>query len=378
VQKLSELAVGFARAVDASGVDTPVSAVSTFARALEIVGLERPGVVFWAGHSVFVRRHDDTELYAAAFNAFFGEIPLLSVPRPSAQTQPVRRADDAVANPDEDTSDERTLSLARYSSVELLRDKDFASCTPEELAQLHHLMEAMRHRSPRVRTRRRVPVRRSRGPLDLRRTVRETLRSGGETVRLRRLGRSERNRRLVMLVDVSGSMEPYAREFLHFVHSAIAARPGVEAFALGTRLTRLTRELSWKDPDAAMARATAAIPDISGGTRLGEGLGAFNDRFGVAGMARRAVVVILSDGWDRGDPGRIATEMARLSRVSERIVWVNPLKATEGYEPIARGMAAALPFVDDFVEGHSLSALERLVDIVSGPEQPAASAVDRR
>jgi uncharacterized protein len=169
----------------------------------------------------------------------------------------------------------------------------------------------------------------------------------------------------VLLADISGSMEPYSRSLLRFVHAAATGQNRVEAFALGTRLTRITRELASRDPDAAFERATAAVPDWSGGTRLGEMLAEFNDQWGVRGMARGAVVVILSDGWDRGDPAVLAEQMARLARVAHRVVWVNPLKATPGYEPLARGMAAALPFVDRFIEGHSLAALEHLAEEIA-------------
>jgi uncharacterized protein with von Willebrand factor type A (vWA) domain len=160
-------------------------------------------------------------------------------------------------------------------------------------------------------------------------------------------------------------MDPYARALVRFLHAAVIGRGGVEAFALGTRLTRITRELGSRDPDAALQRAAVAVTDWSGGTRLGEGLREFNDRWGTRGTARGAVVVILSDGWDRGDPAVLAEQMARLARVSHRIVWVNPLKAAPGYAPLARGMAAALPYVDEFVEGHSLAALERLAEVIN-------------
>ena len=168
----------------------------------------------------------------------------------------------------------------------------------------------------------------------------------------------------MLLVDISGSMEPYARALLRFVHAAVIGRRQVEAFTLGTRLTRLTRELSTHDPDHALRAATGSVKDWSGGTRLGDGLGAFNDRWGVRGLARGATVVILSDGWDRGDPELLAEQMARLQRVAHALVWVNPLKVTPGYAPLARGMAAALPFVDHFVEGHSLDALQRLAELL--------------
>ena len=160
-------------------------------------------------------------------------------------------------------------------------------------------------------------------------------------------------------------MEPYARAFVRFLHAAVVSRTRVEAFALGTRLTRVTRELSSRDPDAAVRAAADRVVDWSGGTRLGDGLRAFNDEWGIRGMARGAIVVILSDGWDRGEPEALAEQMARLARVAHKIVWVNPLKASPGYAPLAQGMAAALPYVDEFVEGHSLAALEELASVIS-------------
>ena len=160
-------------------------------------------------------------------------------------------------------------------------------------------------------------------------------------------------------------MEPYARAFVRFLHAAVVSRSRVEAFALGTRLTRVTRDLASRDPDAAVRAAAHRVADWSGGTRLGEGVRRFNDEWGIRGLARGAVVVIFSDGWDRGEPEVLAEQMARLQRVAYRIVWVNPLKASPGYAPLARGMAAALPYVDQFVEGHSLAALEHLARVIA-------------
>jgi uncharacterized protein with von Willebrand factor type A (vWA) domain len=195
--------------------------------------------------------------------------------------------------------------------------------------------------------------------------MRRTLRSGGEVLRLMHKEPTARPRRLVLLCDVSGSMEPYARALLHFLHVAVAGRVRVEAFSVGTRLTRLTRQLSSRNTDTALRQAIERVVDWSGGTRLGEGIGSFNDRFGVPGMARGAIVVILSDGLDRGDPAVLAGEMARLHRVAHQTIWVNPLKGSLGYEPLARGMAAALPYVDQFVEGHSAASLEALVGVIA-------------
>ena len=174
----------------------------------------------------------------------------------------------------------------------------------------------------------------------------------------------------MLLIDVSGSMDPYARALAHFAHAAVAARRQVEVFTLGTRLTRVTRQLRSHDPDVAVAAVTAAVADWSGGTRLGAALRLFNDRWGVAGLARGAEVVIVSDGWDRGDPEQFGSEMARLARVARRITWVNPLKAAPGYQPLAQGMAAALPHVDHFVAGHSFAALEDLARLLVEATRP--------
>lgn len=192
---------------------------------------------------------------------------------------------------------------------------------------------------------------------------------------LARTRKGEKPRRIVLLLDVSGSMENYARALIRFLHATVAGRARVEAFALGTRLTRLTRELSSRDPDRALAAAADAVSDWSGGTRLGEGLRSFNDEWGCRGLARGAVVVILSDGWDRGEPGQMDEQMGRLHRVAHRVIWVNPLKASPGYQPLARGMAAALPHVDHFLEGHSIDSLEILAGQVIASSRSDARSV---
>jgi len=364
----ARLAVAFGAVVRAAGLEASVSAVTSFAEALAAVGLGRADQVYWSGHAVFVRRPEDVPIYAQAFAAFWSgrtvtAATVAALPVTLALDDDEDSREPAPPEPDREAPD-KTLVL-RYSATEVLRDKDFAACTPDELAEAYLLMASLRARASRRRSRRRRPTSRRGGELDLRRSVRRALRTSGEPVRLMRLAPTERPRRTVLLVDVSGSMEPYARAFLHFAHAAVAARAHVEAFTLGTRLTRITRELSWRDPDAALAKASGSVPDLAGGTRLGEGLRAFNDRWGVAGIARGAVVVILSDGWDRGDPLELAAEMERLRRVAYRIIWANPLKSTPGYAPLARGMAAALPFVDDFAEGHSLRTLEHLVEVMA-------------
>jgi uncharacterized protein with von Willebrand factor type A (vWA) domain len=342
------VAVAFARVLRGLGVDAPVGSVATLARALDAVGLADPNAVYWAGRATLVTGPEQVPAYDEAFAAFWS-------PDPS-------RLFDNLGDHVPQTikkSDEEGIGI-RYSAREVLREKDFAAYSKDEHAEARKLMADLKLAGALRRSRRLRPATKHRGAPDVRRTVRRALRTGGEPVTRAYLAPSQRPRRVVLLCDVSGSMEPYARALLRFLHAAVAGGRRVEAFALGTRLTRLTRELAWRDPDAALTRAARAVPDWSGGTRLGEGLRAFNDQWGTQGMARGAIVVVLSDGWDRGDPELLAAEMARLGRVAHRVIWVNPLKASPGYAPLAQGMAAALPHVDAFVEGHSLLALEGL------------------
>ncbi len=365
----ADLPVVLARALRRAGLSVPTGATVLLARALAEVGIDRPERVYWAGRATVVRRAEDIATYDRVFAAVFGARP---VPAPGRMAQRVEltldAGDDAAGRPDPDAGDDEPAEVraVRWSPTEVLRHKDLAACTPDELDEAHRLMAGLRAHAAMRRSRRRRPLPHGRGRLDVRRTVRRALGTGGETLRPATTGPGERPRRLVLLLDVSGSMEPYARALARFAHAAVVARRQgqVEVFALGTRVTRITRELSTHDPDRALARASVAVADWAGGTRLGTGLRAFNDRWGTRGVARGAVVVILSDGWDRGDPEVLGEEMARLRRVAYRIVWVNPLKASPGYAPLARGMAAALPYVDVFVEGHSVASLESLAELV--------------
>jgi uncharacterized protein with von Willebrand factor type A (vWA) domain len=362
--------VAFARVLRSAGLDVPVGATVTFAEALARVGVESRERVYWSARATLVRRPEDVRAFDAAFEAFWlgrGEVAVAGAPERVSLTLAHDAPDDDAADEDvtgDDVADERLLTV-RWSRAEVLRHRDFAAYTPEEHAESRRLMSDLRLAGALRRSRRARPTSRARGRPDVRRTVRHALRTGGEPLRRAFVEPGERPRRVVLLCDVSGSMEPYARALVRFLHAAVVGRTRVEAFALGTRLTRVTRELSSRDADAALAAAARRVVDWSGGTRLGDALREFNDRWGVAGMARGAVVVMLSDGWDRGDPGVLAEQMARLARVAYRVVWVNPLKATPGYAPLARGMAAALPYVDEFVEGHSLASLEELAKVVT-------------
>ncbi len=362
------LVVAFARSLRRSGLVVPVDATITFGEALANLGVVRGRDVYWAGRAVFVRRPEDIATYDRVFGAFFGGLAGSQQPDP-----PVERLagfdDDDLDDSDPRASDDVTddIQAVRFSRHEVLRARDFARYDDHDRREAARIMAALRLHPSMRSSRRRIASRRSRGHPDLRATVRRSLRTDGELVQRRHRTRSVRPRRVVLLLDVSGSMEPYAREFVRFLHAAVIGRTSVEAFALGTRLTRLTRELATRDPDAAIAAAALRVVDWSGGTRLGDTIRAFNDTWGVRGMARGAIVVVLSDGWDRGDPRQLAAEMQRLRRVAHRLVWVNPLKASPGYVPIAQGMAAALPFVDAFVEGHSIAALERVVEAIADP-----------
>jgi uncharacterized protein with von Willebrand factor type A (vWA) domain len=361
----ARLAVAFARVVRGCGIDVPVGATLTYAAALDAVGVDDRSRVYWAGRATLVRRPEDIAAYERAFEAFWlRATPAPAAAGPAEELPVVLTADDGsdAGEAGEPIVPEGPVVALRYSPAEVLRERDFASYTAAEHAEARRLMADMRLAGALRRSRRQVRARRGRP--DLRRTVRRSLRSQGEPVTRAYRRPGEQRRRMVLLLDVSGSMEPYARALVRFLHAAVVARGRVEAFALGTRLTRITRELGSRDPDVALAAAARRVVDWSGGTRLGDGLRQFNDEWGVRGMARGAIVVILSDGWDRGDPEVLGEQMARLARVAHRVVWVNPLKASEGYLPVARGMAAALPYVDEFVEGHSLGALERLSEVL--------------
>ncbi len=339
----------------------------TFVDSLGQVGMTGPTSVYWAARITLVHRPEDIELFDAAF-AEFWRLTGPGIDPSSAEPESVLLGlDDGSEGRQGDgpRPDEPTV-IVRFSRLETLRDKDFAACSPEELAELHRAVTRLRFGGAQRRSRRLRPTRRPTGRPDLRRTVQAALGTGGEPIHRRYRAPVDRPRRLVLLIDVSGSMEPYARALVRFAHAAVSSRRSVEVFTLGTRLSRITRELTWHDPDGALAAAAAAVADWSGGTRLGDDVRAFNDRWGAAGLARGADVVVLSDGWDRGEPDLLSAEMARLHRAAHRIIWVNPLKGAPGYEPLARGMAASLPHVDEFIEGHALASLEHLVDVVDG------------
>jgi uncharacterized protein with von Willebrand factor type A (vWA) domain len=365
--------VGLAATLRSAGVGASTDRVHAAVQALILLDPARRADVYWAGRLTLCGTADELVRYDVVFDAYFGDRPGQVVRRQRLTRSQLQ----LVASPDapgDDDGPKRSVpehASAAASSVEQLRHRDVKAMTSADKEQLRVLLAALRLPGERRTTRRLRPA--HRGRIDGARTLRAWLAAGGEPARLRHRAPSHRPRRVVLLVDVSGSMDSYADALLRFAHAA--SRRGsapTEVFALGTRLTRLTRELSLRDPDTAMAAVAQALPDAGGGTRLGELVKQFLDQWGQRGTARGAVVVVLSDGWERGDAALLGEQIARLHRLAHRVVWANPRKAAPGFAPLAGGMAAALPHVDDFVEGHSLAALEHLAFVVLGREPARA------
>ncbi|WP_424534646.1 vWA domain-containing protein [Sphaerisporangium viridialbum] len=359
---LTATLTGFARTLRAAGVAADHERTQNLLRAAGHLDVTGRDAVYWAGRLTLCAGPDDLPRYDRCFAAYFGgERPRAARAAPPVVTVTRHTVSLDGAGPDEDGDGDEEAVPATASRTEVLRRRDIARMTAAELAEIHRLLAIMRARRERRRSRRFTPA--HRGRLDPRRTIRETLRRGGETARLRRRTHRARPRRVVLLVDVSGSMAPYADTMLRFAHVLVRCEPrATEVFSAGTRLTRITAELRHRDPGTAMREVSAAIPDWNGGTRLGEELKEFLDQ---GSRARGAVVVIASDGWERGDPSLLGSQMARLSRLAHRVIWVNPHKGHEGYEPLTGGMRAALPYVGAFVAGHSLAAFEELAERLS-------------
>ena len=357
--------VALARAMREGGVRVGTGEVEAGARALGVVGASRMDS-YLALRAIMCSRREDLAVFDLAFAAVFAEgesrQPLIDAPElPPGVTLALPRAASGQGEPS--TAPDPEVRPAAWSDVELLLDKDFSEYTDQERALARAVIDQLARRGPTRRSRR-LRAARLRGVRpDLQRTMRASLRWGGEPLERRWRAPSAKPRKLVLVCDVSGSMAPYARVLLQYLHAAVATHRRVEAFAFGTRLTRLTRELAARDPDRALARASEAVEDWSGGTRIGHALATLNREHGRR-LGRGAVVVILSDGWDRGEPDLLADEMARLRRSAHRVVWLNPLKAGPGYEPLARGMAAALPHTDHFLAGNSLASLAELALIL--------------
>jgi hypothetical protein len=382
VLDLPPLAGALSRRLHDGGVPVTPARSADFARALTLVRPITRRRLYWTARGVFVSDPAQVKAFDEVFFSVFGSGTTAESFEPddvqTAAAPPHERSTSvgdsahggASSSPSGAYGDgaEAEVPLALASDEEVLRRKSFDALEPHELIHLYRLMSRLELATPLRRTRRNEKARHG-ARVDMRRTLRASLRTGGDPIRLARRRRRVARRRLVMLCDISGSMEPYARAYLQFLTCAAGAGPDAEAFAFATRLTRLTRALTSRNPERAIQRAAAAAPDWSSGTRIGDALKEFNDRHGRRGMARGAVIVILSDGWERGDPALVGREMARLARLAHRIVWVNP-RVGAGASVRAGGMVAALPFCDALVSGHSFEALAEVVDAI-GAEAPA-------
>jgi uncharacterized protein with von Willebrand factor type A (vWA) domain len=337
-------------------------------RALAAVDCASREQAFHALRATLCSSRADREAFAAAFAAVYGEHADPAREALTALGAVPREALPRVAVPV--LAEQRSTELlevvpAAWSEDERLRERDFAAYTDAERAAARRLLARLAARGPTRVSRRTRPVRRRGHVPDLRATTHASLRQGGELLERRWREPTRRPRRLVLVLDVSGSMAPYARVLLQYVQASVAARARVEAFAFGTHLTRLTRELAGRDPDLALHRAAERVTDWSGGTRIGASLATLNREHGRR-IGRGAFVVVLSDGWDRGDPDELAAELGRLRRTAYRLVWLNPLAADARYEPLTRGMRAAMPHVDRLLPGNTIASLEELADLMEG------------
>jgi hypothetical protein len=372
--------VGFTAALRHAGLPVTTDRAAAFLTALDHLDVTNRVQTYWAGRLTLCSDPDDIARYDAAFDAWFAPAPRgRAVPvgdhrRPppsqlAALTQPDPEQPEAA---DHEGPDVTRLRVAA-SAAEVLRHRDLAELTAAEREHLRGLLALLRAEPPTRASYRRRPA--GRGRPDPGRTLRAALRQHGEIREIRRHRAGRRPRRVVLLIDVSGSMAPYADTLMRFAHVVVrraaaagagAGPGGTEVFTVGTRLTRVTRELRHRDPERALSAAGRAIPDWSGGTRLGDALRAFTDRWGQRGLARRAVVVIFSDGWERGEPTELAEQLARLRRLAHRVIWVNPHAGKDGYAPVQGGIVAALPHLDELLAGHSLATLERLLEVMAG------------
>lgn len=356
--------VAFGRALRAAGLPVGTGRVLSFREAAELVP---DGDLYWAGRVTLVARRDEIPVYDRVYRTFFGDGPRFPEPlTPRSARLQVSGTATPAGLPLEGSGAlevSGALEATLASPTEFLRRKSFSQCSTEEILALARLMTRLRLAVPERRTRRRGPARS--GIPDLRRTLRRALRTGGEPIELAWRDRRQRRRRLVFLLDVSGSMAAYSRALVVFAYAALRADQRFEAFSFGTRLTRLTRPLATTRPDEALRRAAAKTGDWDGGTRIGASLKEFLDHFGHPGMARGAVVVICSDGLEVGEPELLAAQMARLHRLAHRVVWLNPLKENPDYAPLARGMKASLPQIDVFASGHNLASLEEIAETVA-------------
>jgi uncharacterized protein with von Willebrand factor type A (vWA) domain len=361
--------VSFAWFVRGAGIAASPARVLAMVHAVSELSPAGQADVYWAGRITLCAGPEDLARYDRAFAAWFGARPP-SAPRAVLIRETVNVRPAAAGAAETWQAHDDRSSPASASDLDVLRNKDIALMDDAERAQLRVMLAMLALAPPRRLTRRRRAA--ASGRVDSRRTVRAMLRRGGELGRVHYHDAASRPRRIVLLLDVSGSMSAYSDALLRYAYACVRCRPRTEVFTLGTRLTRITRQLIAPGPDAAMAAVAGAIADWSGGTRLGDGVKDFLDGYGQRGLARGAVVAVASDGWESGDAALLGSQMRRLRRLAHRVVWVHPHRARPGFEPLTAGIAAALPSVDDFIAGHSLAALTELSRLLSDRGQVPA------
>jgi uncharacterized protein with von Willebrand factor type A (vWA) domain len=362
----------FGRLLRALGMDVTPTQMLDWVEGLKYVDLRRRQDVKDAARAIFVNHHDFLPLFDKAFDLFWqarGEKELSELDL-SAFVQQLTQArqEETLAPPEEggegsngQEKDEEPIieRIYTYSAREVLRQKDFAEMTLPEVEEVKHLIQHMEWKLEQRRTRRKTPA--SNGTfIDMRRTLRQNMRYGNEPLQLVWRSRRLKRRPMVVISDISGSMERYSRILLKFIYAISSGLDRVQAFVFSTRLTRITRQLKERDIDVALDQVSQAIPDWAGGTRIGDALKTFNYHWGRRVLGQGAIVLIISDGWDRGDIDLLAHEMRRLQLSCQRLIWLNPLLGMESYEPLTRGIQAALPHIDDFLPVHNLASLEQL------------------
>ena len=355
----------FGRLLRRAGMAVDGDQTALFARTLGILGFHRREDVRAAGRTVFVRRREDLRLFDAAFDLFWrrraGPTGMSDrLPRLRQTERRERPADPAADGPSPD--DDESLAAVRPGAASLaeeLRTADFATLTPDEARDAQAMLEALRPRLPRRRARRSGLARSGHRPA-ARAMLRHALGTGGEALHWRWLRRTERPRPIVLVCDISGSMERYSRFMLRFAHALQRSGAPLEVFVFGTRLTRITRQLRVRSPDAALRLVAERVVDWSGGTRIGDSLHELNRRWVRRTIRSAAIVLLVSDGWERGDPAVLAREMATLRRSCHRLLWIDPLAARPGFEPSTVGLQAALPHIDELIPAASVASLEEL------------------
>jgi uncharacterized protein with von Willebrand factor type A (vWA) domain len=362
--------VTFGRVLREAGLEVGPGRIADALEALDHVGLTRRDDVYWTLRTTLVARREELEPFDRAFDAWFLGRGLMPPRRPRQDPRPTRpgarvRRDAEAGRSDAADGDPEAVGHSRH---EVLRTKDFGAMTPEETAAARKLIGRVAAERPLRRSHRLQPDRRG-DQLHMRALIRNSLATAGEPVERRYRRRRMTPRKLVVLCDVSGSMEAYSRALLLFMHAMVRSGRSVEVFAFGTRLSRLTPELRTRDPEQALARAAARVVDWAAGTRIGASLKEYNDVWGRRALTRGAVVLIASDGWERQDHELVGREMRRLHRAAHTVVWANPVKGSPDYQPLAAGMRAALPFIDRFVPGHNVASLESLAELLRGIER---------